>query len=294
MKRVYLIVSLGLCLVLAYSCKKEKYREITDQKERVVQLKQDNYNKVVCLSSSMGEWMYKLGLQDKIVGRNSLCNYPEDMLQKPDVGMAYLLDTNIIKTLQPDLVLAETHIPKKWLDWLEEKGISTVLFRGGNKVSDIYPAITLLGEVFNKQSEVENIIKEYKKEIAEIEAKPLKPSPRVYFAMRFAGYGGEDITATKDHLFGDIMRIAGVNNIAKNYKSKSVVRADIVREDPEYIFVYSKAKEEFLSKPVYQNMSALKNNKVIGIDKDMLLELSPRNLDAIKFIRNTIQSYEEN
>lgn len=297
MKRISIVVLLFCGVLMFISCGNDNSRKIVDQMNREIFIK-ENPEKVLCLSPAMGEWMFKLGLGDKIVGRNSLCTYPEEMKSKTDVGLVFLLDTNMIKTLQPDIVLSNSQLPKKWRQWFEEKDIDLILFNGGNKVEDIYPALTLLGKIFHKEADVNNIIAQYKKEIADIESKPLDPKPRTYFAMKFAGdgskYGGEDMTATKDHLFGDIMRIAGVNNIAANYKSMSMVRADVVRSNPEYIIVYASEKEDFCSKGVYQNMDAVKNNKVIGIDKDFLQELSPRNLDAIKYIRQIISDNEKN
>lgn len=292
MKRIRTILALFTIAIVLVSCGNDNSRKIVDQMNREVLIK-ENPEKVLCLSPAMGEWMFKLGLGDKIVGRNSLCTYPDQMMKKTDVGMVYLLDTSIIKTLQPDIVISNSQLPRKWVQWFEEKDIDLILFKGGNKVSDIYPALTLLGQVFHKEAEANNIIAQYKKEIAEIENNPLSPKPRTYFAMKFAGYGGEDMTATKDHLFGDIMRIAGVNDIAENYRSMSLVRADVVKSNPEYILVYASEKEAFCSKGVYQDMDAVKNNKVIGIDKAFLQELSPRNLDAIKYIRQTIQDNEK-
>lgn len=294
MRKIYFILLLTTGLLFA-SCSKNDEKTLTDQMNRTVKIKQ-NPEKVICLSPVMAEWLYKMNLQDKIIGRNSLCNYPSEIMQKTDVGLVYLLDTNIIKTLQPDLVISNSQLPKKWIKWFEDKDIDLILFKGGNKVADIFPAISLLGEIFNKQEDAKALISTYKKELDALEKTISDNKSRAYFAIKFfkgVGNGAEDITANKDHLYNDVMRLAGVENTEYNNSRMTIARADLVNENPDYILTYANDKEEFCSVPVYQKLAAVKEGRVIGIDKAMLQELSPRLIDAIKNIRQQISNEDK-
>lgn len=103
--------------------------------------------RAVSLSPSLTEIIFEMGYGDKMVGRGSYCDYPEDVLQLTDVGRPSRPDIDGIIALSPDVLFTATAIPTKDLYKLEENGIKTVYIPYPENMvqfENIYNAIGLI------------------------------------------------------------------------------------------------------------------------------------------------------
>jgi ABC-type Fe3+-hydroxamate transport system substrate-binding protein len=76
-----------------------------DQMERKVQLK-PSPQRIVSLVPSITEFLFALGLEDRVVGITKFCIFPDKWFRtKTKIGGTKSPDIQKIKTLQPDLII---------------------------------------------------------------------------------------------------------------------------------------------------------------------------------------------
>lgn len=79
-------------------------RLITDSLGRKVPI-HGTPRRVLSLAPSNTEWVFALGLGDRLVGRTSACDHPADAAQVPSIGSLFPPDLERISLTRPDLVL---------------------------------------------------------------------------------------------------------------------------------------------------------------------------------------------
>lgn len=237
--------------------------------------------KIVSAAPNMTELVYKLGAGDKLVGRTKYCDYPEEALNVESIGTLKTPDIEKIISLEPDLVLASTHFNEENAQKLENAGIKVLSLYEENNVDGVYTMIDTLGKALNKQSEADKTIEEMKSTINEVTEKVSKlEAPTVYYVVGF-GDGG-NYTAPENTFVGQLIKLAGGNNIVPASDSWSYSLEALIEADPEIIVVRKGEKEAFKSAPAYNNLTAVKNDKVYEIDNNLLDRQGYRNAEGVK------------
>ncbi|MDO5760990.1 MAG: ABC transporter substrate-binding protein, partial [Bacteroidota bacterium] len=266
MKRIFIVI-LVIASILTISCTK-KSTKVVDMVNRQIAVKENP--QAICLVPGLLEWMNKLSLNENVVAIGKDCENIPHRENLPVVGSFFNIDTNAVKSLQPDVILALTTIDKYTLQWLLDNKYSIVLFTYPTKMDDVYKAVELLGNIFDKREVANNLISQYQKEITAIGEKNKNKTARGYFSIRFNDKIGEDMAASGNHIIGNLMELAGITNLAKDKGDMIYHRDDIVKDNPDYVFLDIRDKEAFENKEPYKSLSAVKNNKLIGINKDLL------------------------
>jgi len=245
--------------------------------------------KAVCLVPGLLEWMNKLDLQDYVIGIGKDCRDIAHKKDLPVVGSFFNLDTNAIKKMQPDVVLALTTIDKYVLEWMINNKYNIVLFTFPKSMKDVYTAVELLGNVFDKSERANKVLTQYKEKINTITQNGQKKQARGYYSIRFNDKLGEDMAASGEHILGNLMEIAGITNLAKNKGDMIYHRDDIIKDNPDYVFLDIRQKEDYANKEPYKSLSAVKNNKLIGIHPNLITAYSPKYIEVIKIMTEAIK-----
>lgn len=239
--------------------------------------------RIISVAPNITELVYALGKGDKLVGRTDYCNYPTEAKSVQSIGS--LTDPNIEKIieLKPDVVIASTHFKDDVAKKLEALGIKIVVLYNANDFNGVYGAINSLGQIVNAQDKAKNIVSTMQKKIEEVKGKVEgKKMPKVYFVVGFGKNG--DYTATGDTFMGQIIQIAGGTNIAKDATGWKYSLEKIIENDPEYIILSKNydMKAQFIATAGYKELSAVKNNKVIEVDDDLLNRQGPRLAEGVE------------
>lgn len=285
MKRIF-IIALAIISLLTLSCI-DKKTKVVDMANRQLSIKEEPM--AVCLIPGLLEWMNKLSLQDNLVAIGKDCKEVSPKSNLPVVGSIFDLDTNSIKQLQPDVILTPTNISKYTLEWLIDNKYNVVLFTTPTKMDDVYRAVSLLGSIFNKKDEADKLIAQYKEEIAKIGEKNKNKKARGYYSIRFNDKIGEDMAASGNMLIGNLLELAGITNLAKDKSNNIYHRDDIVKDNPDYVFLDTRDKEAYANKEPYKFLSAVQNNKLIGIDRQLITNYTPKYLEAIKIMADAVE-----
>lgn len=247
-------------------------KELTLQKEP---------EKIVSVAPNITELIYKLGAEDKLVGRTNYCDYPEEVNSIESIGTLRKPDIEKIISLEPDLVITSTHFSEENAVKLEEAGINIISLYEENDVEGVYTIIDTLGKALNKEDAAKNTIDDMKSEINDVTEKISGLSnPKVYYVVSYGDSG--DFSAPENTFVGQLIKLAGGNNVVPASDNWAFSKEALIEADPDIIVVRKGEKEKFMQTAVYKDLRAVKESNVYEIDNNMLDRQGYRNAEGVK------------
>jgi len=286
-KFIFLIITL-LSTIFFLSCNKGKEN-----------LKTSNYiisekapikstpKRIVSISPATSSILFDLESGELLIGRTDFCSYPPEIEKIPSIGGINNANLEMILSLKPDLVITSSIFTKKMFETVESANIPIISFKETNTIEGMYDIIEVLGKILNKEKRAKQIIDESKLKIEEIRIKKNKnKTPKVYYVI---GYGPNgDFSAGRNTFIHEIITIAGGDNIAKNTLNWTYSREDIFSLQPDFIFIRKEDSAGFVNTHPYTNLDAVRENKVFGIESELMDLQTPRSIKAIEFISTII------
>jgi iron complex transport system substrate-binding protein len=264
--------------------------------------------RVVSTMPSITEFMFILGLSDKIVGVDTYSNWPPQILELVNqgkiatVGGPWTLDIEKIVSLNPDLVLMCRGVKKHEIDFrskLEEVGIKTFFLTCHTIKNqyDVYLDIRTLGKVFGVEQKAEVVIEDIQQKIDNVISKltNLTKKPKVLRLVGPPAWGL--ISAGGDTFIHWLITTAGGVNIAASYSGWPRLSYEyILSQDPEVIVISVHEVDpvkiiEELSQTPLTNTTAWRNGRVYiltGEADDVVSRPGPRIADALSLLAQII------
>jgi iron complex transport system substrate-binding protein len=255
------------------------------------------YKKIASLAPSNTEILYALGEADNICAVTRYCDYPTDAKQKPKVGGWLDINDELVKGLSPDLILTSTFVQDKITERYKESNMNIVSLMP-KTLEGVFESILKIGQLAEKKEKAEQIVSTMKTKINEIKNKISNnqkndknlenkklidenndiKKPRVYVEE------WHKPPTVSGNWVSDLVEIAGgdYSLIKSGEYSKKVSTKQIVEFDPEIIIISicgiaENAKKEWITKRVgWENISAVKNDKVFVFDDSLLNRPGPR------------------
>lgn len=239
--------------------------------------------KIVSVAPNITETVFALGKGDELVGRTSYCDYPEAAKKVQDIGS--ITDPNVEKIieLKPDVVIASTHFKAAVEKKLKALGIKVVVIYDANNFDGVYKDIDTVGEILNAQKKSNEIIAGMKKKVGDVVSKVKDAKkPTVYYVVSFGKSG--DYTATGETFIAQMIDMAGGDNIAKDGKNWAYSKEKLIEKEPNIVIVskYYNTKAQFVKTAGYNKLKAVKDNKVLEIDNNLLDRQGPRIADGLE------------
>lgn len=103
----------------------------------------------ICLSSSLTEIIYELGYSDRLIGRGSYCEYPEQVKSLTDFGRPSAPDLDAIRSAAPDVLITATAIPNIDIVALSDLGIKVVYIPSPHNVDEFGRIYKAVGMIFD-------------------------------------------------------------------------------------------------------------------------------------------------
>lgn len=239
--------------------------------------------KVVSMAPNITEVMFNLGVEDKLVGRTDYCDYPAEAADIVSVGTLTTPDIEKIVSLEPDVVIASTHFSEESEKKLSGLGIKVIVLYEEYDITGVYTMIEILGTALNVNDKATKTVSEMKSTIDETVAviNGLE-APSVYYVVGFGEYG--DYTAGGDTFIGQLITLAGGNNIANGVSGWSYTLESLLEADPDVIIIDNNMKDAFTTAENYKDLTAVKNGNVYGIDKSILERQGYRNAEGTRIL----------
>ncbi len=249
--------------------------------------------RIVSLIPSNTETLFALGLNDEIVGVSEFDNYPEEALEKEKVGgMEFNLEQII--SLEPDVVFAHesnAHNSSEGLEQLREAGIPVIVVNDASSFEEAYKAIEMMAAATGTKDQGDKIIEEIKAKVAEIaeKAKAVENEQKVWVEV-----DANLFTAGKHTFIDEMLTIIRAENIAGDQEGwVQFTEEDVVSMQPDVIVTtygdYAEnVKENILARNAWQDVPAVKNERVYDVNSDLVSRPGPRLAEGIEELAKAI------
>lgn len=239
-------------------------------------LKKENGEEIVVATSvAVTEILDELGVKVSGVPTSSY-DLPESTKDAVKVGNPMNPDLEIIKSLNPDVVVSVDTLGQDFIDNFKQNNIPSE-FVNLTSYNDLKETITTLGEKFNKIDKANEIINELETKESELESKfnnNEKPNVLVVF-----GAPGTMMLGTEECYVGNLVDLAGGKNVLENSTSSFVQinKEELLNLNPDKIVVMTHADPETTKSQVkntletdaaWKNLNAVKNGEVYYLEND--------------------------
>lgn len=253
----------------------------------------------VSLTPATTEILFALGLEEKIVGVTTFCNYPPEAKKKPKVGT--FSDPNIeqILFLKPSLVFTTGLEQAPSIIRLRNAGLK-VMVSDPKTIAEFFASLRAIAAVTGTQEKAEALVcalelrlKEVKRKVKE---KAQEQRPSVFIEI----WHDPIMTAGRGSFVDEVIRLTGARNIAcdvpRSYSRFS--SEEIIARNPDIIIlcymIRSDTAQEFLTRRLgWGQIKAVKNKRIIDdIDPDLLLRPGPRIIDGLEMLYRKVYHAE--
>ena len=236
--------------------------------------------RIVSLAPSITEILFAIGAGDMVVGRTKYCTYPAQTASIKSVGTLYEQDLESVINLDPDVVIAATHMNEDVMNALTKAKISTLTQESPAKIDQIYTLIEQLGRLTNKTYESRALVSSMKSKEDRInnimKAIPASKRKEVYYVV---GTGKSEYTAGKQTFIHEIIVGAGLTNVGSDVDKWSYSLEKLIEHNPEYLIGAGYSFATMKGSKNYSSLTALKSGKTIEVDTNVFSIPGPRIMD---------------
>ncbi|MCL2126615.1 MAG: ABC transporter substrate-binding protein [Treponema sp.] len=291
--KTVLICAAG-AIILA-GCTKKGHREILDRTGRRIVIDRP-INRIVSSAPSNTEIIADLGMAHKLVAidRHSANVRAPDGCPGVPGGLPLLdffyPDAEVIVNLEPDIIIASGHnatgTGEDPFRLLRDAGIPVVYISMSDSIDGIYGDIAFIAGLLDVQKKGEEVISSMRAQVAEVSRKTAGAEAKrtVYFEVSAAP---EMITFGKDSFIDNMISAVGAVNIFANDLwivspgAEAVIgrNPDVILTNVDYI---DDPIGEIKSRPGFDHINAVINNRVYYIDNDSSVRPSARIVMALR------------
>jgi iron complex transport system substrate-binding protein len=245
--------------------------------------------RVISLAPSNTEILFAIGAGDQVVGRDQLSDYPEVAKNVTDIGPTFeALNTELIVSLEPDLVLAaEINTPEQ-VKQLEDLGLTVYYLNNPLTLEEMYGNLEIVAQLTGHEDETASLIESLKARVTAVDEKiaPISSRPGVFYELDGTD-PAKPFTAGKGTFITQLIDRAGGYNIASELDGYPQISLEqVVAADPAFIILgdarYGVTPESIAQRPGWENLTAVKNGKVLPFNDDLVSRPGPRLVDALE------------
>lgn len=289
MKKLKTVLALALCIAALGGCASSPQNAPEKESGKKIS--------VVSTSVAICDILDKFGYDNVIGVPETSGSLPERYRGITTVGAPMNPDPEIVKSLNPDLVLSPQTLESSLAETYRAAGITSA-FLDLSSVEGMYKAISSLGEYLGCSSEAEKLNEDYENYMKSYRS-GIEEKPDILLLMAFPD--GFYLVATENSYVGDLVSLAGGSNVyGSDYKGDengfvNINPEDIVQKNPDRILVFAHyaeedafgyMKSEFESSASWQHFEAVKNGDIYYLPSEyfsMSADLSWK--DALEYLK---------
>ena len=251
-------------------------------------------DRIISLSPNITETLFALGIGERLVGRTDYCDYPSETQHIESMGDLFTPSIEKIVSAAPDLVIISNLGQSQTIDAIETAGIPVAFIDEPGTMEGTFRIIEQVGEITGTEARAREIVLALQQTLETVAAKRSPGAlPTVYYVAGFGEWG--DFTATGDTFIHDIIVSAGAVNIAEHAVNWSYQLELILANDPDIIILppmwgstFEQTKKEFVNHPSYSSLTAVKRDRIITIDSNLMERQGPRSAEAVQQLAQKI------
>ncbi len=259
-----------------------------DQMNQSISLN-DVPKRIVSLVPSQTELLYHLGMEDEVIGITKFCIHPQQWFEsKERVGGTKSVDFEKVKALTPDLIIGnKEENTKEDIEGL--KALAPVWMSDIYSLSDALEMIQSLGNLLDKQVEVERLLSEIQSEFLSLREyvnnHELIGKSVAYFIWHDPGF-----LAGKNTFIDAMLSECGFVNASNEERYPE---GDDEALQPDYVFLSSEPYP-FKEKHLETYQEKFPNSKVVLVDGEMFSWYGSRLKEAPAYFRKLVERLVEN
>lgn len=256
---------------------------VTDDLGRQVKIEAEP-QRIISLSPSNTEILFALGLDKRIVGVTTFCNYPPEAQDKEKVGGFSDPSIEKIVSLKPDLVVAGD-LHAKIADELQKLSIPVIVV-SPKSIEGTLESIEMVGKATGCATEARQVAQSIRSKMDEVKAKvqQTKDRPRVYYEVWYNPL----VTAGPKTVINDLISLCGGINIADDAATAWPQYSEemVIAKNPDVI-IHSYGHGDLQAANLYdrpggwRQINAVRQGHIYTVNADIVNRPGPRLVQAI-------------
>jgi iron complex transport system substrate-binding protein len=260
---------------------------ITDQAGRTVTLP-GIPQRIVSIAPANTEILFALGLSDRVVAVTDFCTYPPEATEKPSIGGFYDPNIEEIIALSPDLVLAAPIHEDQIIPQLETRGI-TVLAITPENLDEVLEAVNLIGKVTGVENKAAALVKDMQQRITAVTKITADLTAGQRPTVLYLVWHDPLYAAGANTFHDELIRKAGGVNMVTEKEYPGINMETVISTNPDIILAGIGMGEGGDAPLIFaqqdsrlRDVSARKNNRVYGVNSELVDRAGPRIVDALE------------
>lgn len=248
--------------------------------------------RIVSLVPSQTELLHYLGLDEEVTGITKFCIHPEAWFRgKTRVGGTKLLNIETIRSLQPDLIIANKEENVK--EQVEALSLEFPVWTSDiNNLDDACNMIAAIGSMVDKEAPANDLVRAIRQEFDQLAA--FIDSDRGILRTAYLIWRQPYMTVGHDTFIHDMMARCGLENIfAAHSRYPSTSIPDIKAADCQ-VLLLSSEPFPFSQKHINELQPQLPGTTVMLADGEMFSWYGSRLLKAAKYFKDLRQEMQIN
>lgn len=243
--------------------------------------------RIVSLGPSITEMLYALGLESRVVGVTTYCNYPPQAARKPKVGAALDLNEERVLSLKPDLILTVEGDAQR-RDRLARLTGAQVVVLPTQRVEDIWTHMRRIGALTGTQTKAEHVTRRLQQRLAA--ARPKTQGGQKVFYMV---WNQPLMSAGPASYLDDLITLAGGRNVVTARSGGSYPTYSweaLLAANPDVILGPQNMKPALEGlKRQYPHLRAVKTQRVRTLPDDLISRPGPRVVEALEAVTRAMK-----
>jgi iron complex transport system substrate-binding protein len=262
---------------------------ITDGLQRTITLDAPA-QRIVSMAPSNTEILYAIGAGSQLVGRDPLSDFPTEAQSVADIGDTFLqLNTELIISLEPDLVLAAEITPPEQVAQLEQLGVQVFWLANPKDFEGLYANLITVGQLTGHDLEAASAAESLRNRITAVQAAvaDVADKPIVFYEVDGLTDPNAPYTAGTGTFIDLVINTAGGQNAAaavQGYKQLSI--EELLVQNPDFILLgdsaYGATAESVSQRAGWGQLTAAQANQVLPFDDNLMSRPGPRLVDAVE------------
>jgi iron complex transport system substrate-binding protein len=250
--------------------------------------------RIVSLSPGATEIIYAIGGEAALAAVDNQADFPAEAANFATKVDAFEPNIEAIAAAEPDLVVVATDIGDL-VAALDRLSIP-VLFIDINTdvltIEDVLDQIPVFGRITGRDEAAEALVESLEARISAVDEKvaPLSLSPKIYHELDSTFFSAAD-----GSFIGNLYTRLNAQNIAGDGGGSpypQLTQEAIIAANPDVIIL---ADEEFgvtiesvKARPGWDAIAAVQNDRIVGVDPDIISRPGPRIVDALELLAETL------
>lgn len=248
--------------------------------------------RLVIAGGSLTELVYAMGAGDQVVGVDETTTYPPETASLPHIGYWKQLSSEGILSLKPSRFITwQDAGPQVTLDQLNAQKIDVLtLPRVPATVEQMYANIHQLAASLGTRQQGDALVASLRQRLEKVQQSSAAKGKTINALFILSAGGSSPQVAGKGSVADAILTLAGARNLAQHAQYKSYSAEALIAANPEVIVVTRQMVDgdvqRLASIAGITRTAAWKNQRIVIIDRALILGMGPRVADAVETLHH--------